>query len=133
VSGALLDTSVLIASEITVGELPPSAAISVVTLGELHAGVHLARTDQTRKLRQRRLDAIRIAFAPIPVDEPVAEHYGKVLALARRERRGAKATDVLIIATAAATSRTLHTLDTAQAQLARSADVVVAEMVSFHT
>ncbi len=126
VNGALLDTSILIGTRVTVGELPASAAISVVTLGELHAGVFLARTDQARRLRQRRLDAIRSAFAPIPVDEPIAERYGEMLALARRERRAAKATDVLIIATAAATSRTLYTLDAAQAQLARAADVSVA-------
>ena len=124
-NGALLDTSILIAPQVAVDELPASAAISVVTLGELHAGVHLARTGQTRRLRQRRLDAIRAAFAPIPVDESVAERYGQVLAIARRERRAAKATDVLIIATAAATSRTLYTLDTAQARLARAADVAV--------
>ena len=125
-NGALLDTSILIAPQVAVDELPASAAISVVTLGELHAGVHLARTGQTRRLRQRRLDVIRAAFAPIPVDEPVAERYGEVLAVARREHRAAKATDVLIIATAAALSRTLYTLDTAQAQLARAAGVAVA-------
>jgi toxin FitB len=97
-----------------------------VTLGELHAGVHLARTDQIKRLRQRRLDAVRTAFAPIPVDEPVAERYGEVLALARRRRWAARASDVLIIATAAATVRTLYTLDKSQARLARAADVRVA-------
>lgn len=125
-NGALLDTSVLLASDGSVDKLPTSAAISVVTLGELHAGVHLARTDGTRRVRQRRLNAIRVAFAPIPVDERVAEHYGDVLALARHERRAAKATDVLVIATAGATSRILYTLDTAQGRLARSAGVAVA-------
>jgi toxin FitB len=126
VSGALLDTSILIGSPDTVDELPVNGAISVVTLGELHAGVHLARTDEIRRLRQRRLDAIRTAFVPIPVDEPVAESYGEVLALARHQRVAARATDVLIIATAAATTRMLYTLDAAQARLARAADVLVA-------
>lgn len=125
-SGALLDTSILIGSPDTVDELPVNGAISVVTLGELHAGVHLARTDEIRRLRQRRLDAIRTAFVPIPVDEPVAESYGEVLALARHQRVAARATDVLIIATAAATTRMLYTLDAAQARLARAADVLVA-------
>ena len=124
-SGTLLDTSVLIASQLPVDELPVTAAISIVTLGELHAGVHLARSERARRARQGRLDAVRAAFAPIPVDEPVAERYGEVLALARRQRRAAKATDVLIIATAAATSRTLYTLDDAQAGLARAAGVAV--------
>jgi predicted nucleic acid-binding protein len=126
VSGALLDTSILIGSPDTVDELPVNGAISVVTLGELHAGVHLARTDEIRRLRQRRLDAIRTAFVPIPVDEPVAESYGEVLALARHQRVAARATDVLIIATAAATTRMLYTLDAAQARRARAADVLVA-------
>jgi len=126
VNGALLDTSILIAIQVDVDQLPPSAAISVVTLGELHAAVHLARTDRIRRLRQDRLDAIRSAFAPLPVDEPVAERYGELLALARRRRRTAKATDLLIIATAAASSRTLYTYDTAQKRLALAAHVAVA-------
>jgi toxin FitB len=125
VNGALLDTSVLIASDLAADELPPTAAISVISLGELHAGVRLARADRARRLRQSRLDAIRRAFAPLPVDEAVAERYGEVLALARRRRRTAKATDVLIVATAAASSRTLFTLDGAQARLARLAGVAV--------
>lgn len=126
-SGALLDTSVVIAVAGSVSELPPSAAISVVTLGELHAGVALARTEPMKQVRRARLDAFRTAFAPIAVDELVAEHYGAVLAVARAEGRAAKATDVLIIATAAATSRTLVTLDLAQARLARAAGISVAE------
>lgn len=123
-SGTLLDTSVVIASGFA-DELPATAAISVVTLGELYAGVELASTEQVRKLRAVRLDAIRTAFSPIPVDELVAERYGAVLALARKEGRTAKATDVLIIATAVATSRSLHTLDHRQAALARAAGVTV--------
>jgi len=124
-NGALLDTSILIAADAFLDDLPASAAISVVTLGELHAGVHLARTAEIRQLRRRRLDATRAAFSPLPVDEPVAERYGEVLAVARREARSAKTTDVLIIATAAATSRSLHTLDVSQAELARAAGVAI--------
>ncbi len=125
-TGTLLDTSVLIANELPLDDLPVSAAISVVTLGELHAGVHLARTDEARRRRQGRLDALRRAFVPIPVDEPVAERYGAVLALARKEGRAAKATDVLIVATAASTSRSLATLDDAQARLAQAVGVPLA-------
>lgn len=124
-SGALLDTSVVIASELAVDELPATAAISVVTLGELYAGVNLARSEETRRLRRARLDAVRAAFAPILVDEFVAERCGAVLALARSEGRASKATDVFIVATAAATSRSLHTLDLRQAALARAAGVTL--------
>lgn len=119
----LLDTSVLIAADASALELPAVAAISVVTLGELHAGVLLAQEDETRELRQQRLTAVRASFAPLPVDEPVAERYGHLLALARTQRRTAKASDLLIIAAAAATNRTLYTLDRRQAELARAASI----------
>jgi predicted nucleic acid-binding protein len=126
VSGALLDTSVLIAANAT-GELdlPETAAISVITLGELRAGVELARDDATRRGRERRLTAVRAAFLPLDVDVAVAEGYGHVLATARREGRTAKATDLLIVATARATNRRLVTLDGRQAKLARAAGVTV--------
>jgi predicted nucleic acid-binding protein len=125
VSGSLLDTSVLIARDETGAlELPDTAAISVITVGELRAGVLIARDETVAEERRRRLAAVRAAFAPLPVDEPVAERYGDVLAMARcSQGRAAKATDLLIIATAAATGRELYTLDTAQARLAQAAGV----------
>ena len=123
-SGSLLDTSVLIARDETAAlELPESAAISVITLGELRAGVLMADDESVVRTRTRRLAVVRAAFAPLPVDEPVAERYGDVLATARSQRRVAKATDVLIIATAGASSRELYTLDIAQARLAEAAGV----------
>jgi predicted nucleic acid-binding protein len=124
VSAGLLDTSVLIADDETGAlELPETAAISVVTLGELRAGVLIADDEAIAENRRRRLAAVRATFAPLPVDEPVAECYGDVLALARSQRRAVQATDLLIIATAAATARELYTLDTAQARLAQAAGV----------
>jgi predicted nucleic acid-binding protein len=116
---------VLIASDLDAATLPLSAAISVVSLGELRAGVHLAGVEAVRAMRSRRLEAVRAAFAALPVDERVADEYGRILALARRERRSAKASDLLIIATAMADARGLHTLDVAQASLARIAEVEV--------
>jgi len=124
VSGALLDTSVVIAhDEAGALELPETAAISVITIGELHAGVRIAADTAVAHHRRRRLAAVRAAFVPLPVDEPVAERYGEILAVARSQRRTAKATDLLIIATAAATERELYTLDAAQARLAQAAGV----------
>lgn len=124
---ALLDTSVLIASGsgLPSEDMPPTAAISVLTLGELHAGVLLARTAPVRSHRKARLAAVRSAFSAIPFDQNVAEHYGEVIAFARRTSRSTKASDALIIATAAATGRTLVTLDTSQARLARATGVTV--------
>ncbi len=124
-SRALLDTSVLILSNGDAVELPETAAISVVTLGELHAGVRLARDGAVGARRRRRLEAVLQAFAALDVDGAVAERYGEVLAVARDARRAAKATDLLIIATALAHGRTLYTRDTRQAEIAEMAGVDV--------
>ena len=126
-SGALLDTSVVIASEADIGALPATSAISVLTLGELRAGVLLATTKSAREARGARLAAVRAAYAPLPVDEGVAERYGDIIALARRERRATKASDAIIVATAAATGRSLFTLDSRQARLAQAAGVTVGQ------
>ena len=123
---ALLDTSAVIASPEAISlRSDDTAAISVITLGELHAGVRLAGDPSTRALRQARLAAVRTSFVPLPVDEPIAESYGELLSIARTGRRTSNATDLLIIATAWATGRTLVTLDDAQASLARLAGVAV--------
>lgn len=124
-SGALLDTSVVIAGESAL-DLPAATAISVVTLGELRAGVLLATDPPVRAARQARLAAVRDAYEPLPIDESVAEHYGEVLAGARTARRITTATDLLIIATAAATGRVLYTLDERQARLAADLGVATA-------
>jgi predicted nucleic acid-binding protein len=123
---AILDTSVLIASDER-GELdlPDAAAISVITLGELRAGVLRARDASVRAARSRRLNLVRSAFAALAVDEEVAARYGEALAAARDLGRTAKATDLIVIATAAASGRTLYTLDHAQAGLARELHVPV--------
>ncbi len=125
-SGALLDTSILIANdERAIRDPPTAAAISVITLGELRAGVLRARDSATRAARQTRLNAVRVRLAALPVDEQVAEHYGDALAYARNVGRTVKASDLLIIATARATGRTLYTLDRAQANLARELGITV--------
>jgi toxin FitB len=125
VTRALLDTSLVIAASGGDGELPSTAAISVITLGELHAGVLRAPDSAARAIRAERLAGFRATYRPLPVDQGVAEHYGRALALARAEGRGQKAADLLIIATAAATNRELHTRDAAQAKLARRLGLVV--------
>lgn len=64
-SGLLLDTSVVIQG---IEGLEGTGAISVLTFGELRAGVLLAGDAQTRAARQSRLAALRREFAPLPVD-----------------------------------------------------------------
>jgi predicted nucleic acid-binding protein len=123
-TGALLDTSVVIGGlEPLDIELPATMAISVITLGELRAGVRLAADPAARAARQTRFNAVHRTFEPIAVDEAVAEHYGDILAAARSAGRSSKATDLLIIATAAATGRVLLTLDKRQAALAQVAGI----------
>jgi predicted nucleic acid-binding protein len=123
---ALLDTSAVIASpDAIILRSEDTAAISVITVGELHAGVRLAGDPSVRAARQARLAAVRTSFVPLPVDEQIAESYGELLSIARAGRRADKATDLLIIATAWATGRTLVTLDDAQASLAHLAGVAV--------
>jgi predicted nucleic acid-binding protein len=126
VTQTLLDTSVVMAPADALSlESDDTAAISVLTLGELRAGVRLAGDPDVRAVRQARLAAVRNAFEPLAIDESIANHYGEILALARSERRSSKATDLLIIATASATGRTLLTLDDSQASLARLAGLPV--------
>lgn len=125
-SGRLLDTSALIALREPGGiERPETVAVSVITIGELHAGVKLAGSAEERAARQARLATVTEIFAPLPVDTHVAQRYGDVLATTRRAGRTEKATDLLIVATAMATGRTLYTLDTGQAGLAEQVGVAV--------
>jgi predicted nucleic acid-binding protein len=98
---ALLDTSVLI------GDCAPAeeveAAISVVSLAELHFGLLVARDDQARATRANRLGMIEARFPdPLPVDDRVAREWGHlqavVLAGGGQPRR--RAADLAIAATA---------------------------------
>lgn len=122
-SGNLLDTSVLIAVLDESTQLEDGSAISVVSVGELQAGVELAKTPAIRNARRSRLHHVSQAFEPIPIDEEVALEYGRLLALARKTGRIQKATDLFIAATAAITGRTLWTRDEAQASLASEAGI----------
>lgn len=95
----LLDTSVLIAAERGPEE---DTAISVVSLTELHFGVLVARDDETRGLRVRRLGAIEEHFDALPFDAAAARECGRLHALVAR-RGGAprrRAMDLAIAATA---------------------------------
>lgn len=100
----LLDTSIFIAREQgrPVGRLPDEGAISVLTLGELHLGVLLARDARTRAQRLRTLATVERTFDAIPVDDEVARVFAEVAAAARRRSRRPKIVDALIAATAIA-------------------------------
>jgi predicted nucleic acid-binding protein len=96
----LLDTSVVMAPEAT--NLPEEAAISSATLAELHFGVHLAKDEQTRALRLRRLGEIESRFSALPIDEAVARAYGELAAATTVAGRSVRTRvmDLFIAATA---------------------------------
>lgn len=95
----LLDTSVLIRAEEGPAE---DAAISVVSLTELHFGVLTAPDDDRRAVRMRRLGIVEDRFDALPFDAEVARECGRLhAAVAQRggqPRR--RALDLAIAATA---------------------------------
>lgn len=95
----LLDTSVLIGAEARLAE---DAAISVVSLTELHFGVLVARSEDARARRVLRLGAIEAHFDALPFDAVAARECGRLhAAVAQRggqPRR--RALDLAIAATA---------------------------------
>ena len=95
----LLDTSVLIG-----GDPPPDveAAISVVSITELHFGVLVTDDAEERARRADRLAAVEAAFDPIPVSVEIGRGWGR-LAAAVAQRGGKprrRQIDLAIAATA---------------------------------
>lgn len=108
-SRGILDTSVLIANDIT--PIPGELAVSVASIAELHFGILVAKNDETRATRLTRLSVIRRRFDPLPIDDAVAESYGRLaarIATTGRQPR-ARVMDLLIAATAHAHGATLYT------------------------
>ena len=83
---ALADTSLFIARESGRGlaqtVLPEELAISVITIGELRAGVLAASDIQTRDLRLATLTEA-LAFDAVPIDQSVAEAWARLRLLLR--------------------------------------------------
>lgn len=78
----LLDTSVLIGAEEGPDE---DAAISVVSLTELHFGVLVAPDEETRAHRMRRLAIVEDRFDALPFDTEAARECGRLhAAIAQR-------------------------------------------------
>jgi toxin FitB len=109
VSRGILDTSVLIATDIA--PIPGELAISVVSIAELHFGVLVAKSHEARATRLTRLSAVQRRFDPLPVDDAVADSYGRLAARvveAGRQPR-ARVMDLLIAATAHAHDASVYT------------------------
>lgn len=85
-SDGLADTSLFIASEaaraVDVAKLPDRLAVSVITIGELRAGVLAAQDLETRDRRLATL-ASAMALTPVPVDDDVAAAWARLRVLLR--------------------------------------------------
>jgi len=116
----ILDTGVLIAAErgrasvdAVIGD-SDDVAIAAITVAELLVGVEMADAAR-RPGRQAFVDQV---LALIPVEEyttDVARVHARLMAHVRRQGRKRGAYDLLIAATAAATARTIITMDSAAA------------------
>ena len=110
---AVLDTSIVIATDVP--PLEGELAVSAVTLAELHFGVLVAKDQNVRAERLRRLLLLQRTFDAVPVDGAVAASYGQLAAaiveVGRRPR--ARSMDLLIAATAHAHSARLYTRNVA--------------------
>jgi predicted nucleic acid-binding protein len=99
----LADTSVFIAREsgrrLKVGLLPDEIAVSVVTVGELRAGVLAASNVETRDRRLATLSQA-LALEPIPIDQSVAEAWAKLRLMLRDTDQRMPVNDSWIAATA---------------------------------
>jgi predicted nucleic acid-binding protein len=103
VTRGLADTSLFIAREsgrrLADIELPDELAISVITIGELRAGVLAAGDVSTRDLRLATL-AEALRFDAVPIDQPVAETWARLRLLLRDAGLRMPVNDSWIAATA---------------------------------
>lgn len=104
-SFGVLDTSVVIDFDLLPREsLPDVSAISAVTLAELHAGPHAARSDVLEQARRQQvLNWAQQSFRnPLPFDDASARVFGTVTLLAlAADRKPRKFTADLMIASIA--------------------------------
>lgn len=110
--GSLIDTSVL-AGAPKFGEFIEDWAVSVVTVGELEAGVLIASDEVTRARRVALLAAVLAEAPALPIDRHIAARYGELRARVARQ----PSNDLWIAATALAHDFTLVTADERQAAL----------------
>lgn len=110
----ILDTSVLVAVDSDLSGL--TCQISSVSYAELHFGIHAARDDTVRLLRQHRLTLIQAVYGRgIAFTDEIAHHYGLLCGRLRTQGRSprSRAMDLMIAATALAQGVPLVTRNTA--------------------
>ena len=100
---ALVDTSVLIASEsgrpLGVDRIPDELAVSVITIGELYAGVLVAADVATRDRRLRTLEVAR-ELGIASIDERVAAAWARLRVDLHDAKRSMPVNDSWIAASA---------------------------------
>lgn len=102
-SRGLADTSLFIANELARpvdgAALPDELAVSIITIGELRAGV-LAASDT--EVRARRLQTLTEALQldPVPIDDAVAERWAALRVMLRDRSLRMPVNDSWIAATA---------------------------------
>jgi predicted nucleic acid-binding protein len=101
----LADTSVFIAREagreLDVSKLPEELAVSVVTVGELRAGVLSAGSADVRAQRLATLEQV-LELAPVPIDDAVEQAWARLRVALRDTGRRLRVNDSWIAATAMA-------------------------------
>jgi len=114
VTAGIADTSVFIAREsgraLDVSALPDDLAVSIITIGELRAGVLAAADIDTRDRRLATFSAAQ-SLDPIPIDEPVADAWGRLRILLRDSGQRMPVNDSWIAATAIALGVAIVTQD----------------------
>jgi len=102
-SRGIADTSVFIAREsgrhLAEAKLPDELAISVITVGELRAGVLTAVNVEARARRLVTLSEA-LALDPLPVDQAVSETWARLRVLLREAQKRMPVNDSWIAATA---------------------------------
>jgi predicted nucleic acid-binding protein len=110
----LADTSFFIADEtgrqMSLAEIPDEIAISIVTIGELRAGVLSAKE---LLVRDRRLETLTraLTFDPLPIDLVVASNWAQLRVALQNEGKRMPANDSWIAATAIAYDMPVLTQD----------------------
>jgi predicted nucleic acid-binding protein len=102
-SRGIADTSVFIAREsgrlLAEAKLPDELAISVITVGELRAGV-LTAVDVEARARRLATLSEALALDPLPVDQAVSETWARLCVLLREAQKRMPVNDSWIAATA---------------------------------
>ena len=110
----VLDTSVFIAAEsgrtLDADALPSEAAICVITLAELHAGVLAATDVDTRARRMATLDSV-VDIELLPIDEAAAITWARMRARLAEAGRRVNVNDLWIAACAASRELPVVTQD----------------------